>query len=46
MSATGRAEAYDRHTGRYGPELSAAFVRFVGIEPEMRCLTWAVGPAR
>jgi cyclopropane fatty-acyl-phospholipid synthase-like methyltransferase len=44
MSATGRAEAYDRHTGRYGPELSAAFVCFVGIEPEMRVLDVGCGP--
>jgi hypothetical protein len=26
-------EAYDRHTGRYGPELSTAFARFAGVEP-------------
>ncbi len=32
------AEAYDRHTGRYGPELSAAFTRFAGVEPGMRVL--------
>jgi SAM-dependent methyltransferase len=44
MTAAGRAEAYDRHTGRYGLELSAAFVRFVGIGPEMRVLDVGCGP--
>jgi SAM-dependent methyltransferase len=41
---TARAEAYDRHTGRYGSELSAAFVRFAGIEPGMRVLDVGCGP--
>lgn len=44
MSGVARAEAYDRHTGRYGAELSAAFVRFAGIEPGMRVLDVACGP--
>ena len=43
MSGVARAEAYDRHTGRYGPELSAAFVRFAGIEPGMRVLDVGCG---
>jgi SAM-dependent methyltransferase len=38
-----RVEAYDRHTGRYGRELSAAFVRFAGIEPGMRVLDVGCG---
>jgi SAM-dependent methyltransferase len=44
MSVTGRAEAYDRHTGRYGRELSAAFVRFAGVAPAMRVLDVGSGP--
>jgi SAM-dependent methyltransferase len=43
MSATTRAEAYDRHTGRYGGELSAAFVCFAGIQPGMRVLDVGCG---
>ena len=43
MSAAARAEAYDRHTGRYGRELAAAFVRFAGVEPEMRVLDVGCG---
>ncbi|HET6550379.1 MAG TPA: methyltransferase domain-containing protein [Solirubrobacter sp.] len=43
MNATARAEAYDRHTGRYGPELSAAFVRFAAVEPGMRVLDVGCG---
>jgi hypothetical protein len=34
----GRAEAYDRHTGRYWPELSEAFVSFAAVRPGMRVL--------
>jgi ubiquinone/menaquinone biosynthesis C-methylase UbiE len=41
---TGRAEAYDRHTGRYGPELSPAFVQFAGVEAGMRVLDVGCGP--
>lgn len=44
MSVAGPAEAYDRHTGRYGPELSAAFVRFAGVKPGMRVLDVGSGP--
>jgi ubiquinone/menaquinone biosynthesis C-methylase UbiE len=40
---TGRAEAYDRHTGRYGRELSAQFARFAGIEVGMRVLDVGCG---
>ena len=43
MNAVARAEAYDRHTGRYGRELSAAFVGFAGIEPGMRVLDVGCG---
>jgi SAM-dependent methyltransferase len=39
-----RAQAYDRHTGRYAPELAAAFTRFAGIAPEMRLLDVGSGP--
>lgn len=41
MSA--RAEAYDRHTGRYGPELSEAFLRFTDVEPGGRVLDVGAG---
>jgi SAM-dependent methyltransferase len=44
MSAVNRAEAYGRHTGRYAPELAAAFVRFAGVEPGMRMLDVGCGP--
>ena len=40
----GRAEAYDRHTGRYGPELSEAFVSFAAVRPGMRALDVGCGP--
>jgi SAM-dependent methyltransferase len=38
-----RAEAYDRHTGRYGRGLSAAFVPFAGVAPGMRVLDVGCG---
>jgi SAM-dependent methyltransferase len=38
------AQAYDRHTGRYGPELAPAFARFARIEPGMRVLDVGCGP--
>jgi ubiquinone/menaquinone biosynthesis C-methylase UbiE len=44
VSGAARAEAYDRHTGRYGAELAAAFVRFAGVEPGMRVLDVGCGP--
>lgn len=44
MSEVGRAQAYDRHTGRYGPALSTAFVRFAGVESGMRALDVGAGP--
>jgi ubiquinone/menaquinone biosynthesis C-methylase UbiE len=40
----GLAEAYDRHTGRYGPELSEAFVSFAAVRREMRVLDVGGGP--
>lgn len=43
MCALGQAEAYDRHTGRYAPELASAFARFAGIAPEMRALDVGCG---
>jgi SAM-dependent methyltransferase len=38
-----RAAAYDRHTGRYGPELSAAFLEFARVEPGSRVLDVGAG---
>jgi ubiquinone/menaquinone biosynthesis C-methylase UbiE len=43
MNAVARAEAYDRHTGRYGRELSAAFVGFAGIGHGMQVLDVGCG---
>jgi SAM-dependent methyltransferase len=40
---TARAEAYDRHTGRYGPELSDAFLEFARVEPGSRVLDVGAG---
>ena len=44
MPALDRAEAYDRHTGRYAAELAPAFVRFAGVVPGMRALDVGCGP--
>jgi len=44
VSALDRAQAYDRHTGRYAPGLAAAFVRFAGVAPGMRALDVGCGP--
>ena len=38
------ADAYDRHIGRYGPQLASAMVEFAGIEPGMRALDVGCGP--
>jgi ubiquinone/menaquinone biosynthesis C-methylase UbiE len=39
-----QATAYDRHVGRYGPQLAAAFCEFARIEPGMRVLDVGCGP--
>jgi SAM-dependent methyltransferase len=39
-----QAEAYERHVGRYTPQLAAAFCEFTGIEPGMRALDVGSGP--
>jgi len=44
VSALDPAQAYDRHTGRYAPELAAAFVSFAGVRPGMRALDVGCGP--
>jgi SAM-dependent methyltransferase len=38
------AAAYDRHVGRYGPQLAAALIGFAGVEPGMRALDVGCGP--
>ncbi len=38
------ADAYDRHIGRYGPQLASALLEFAGIEPGMRALDVGCGP--
>jgi SAM-dependent methyltransferase len=38
------ADAYDRHVGRYGPQLASAFIEFVGVERGMRALDVGCGP--
>jgi len=44
VRAPSRAQAYDRHTGRYGPELAAAFIGFAGIGRGVRVLDVGCGP--
>jgi SAM-dependent methyltransferase len=44
MMAPSRAEAYDRHSGRYGAELAAAFLDFAGVTTGMRTLDVGCGP--
>jgi SAM-dependent methyltransferase len=44
VSALQLAQAYDRHTGRYGAELAAAFVSFAGVRQGMRALDVGCGP--
>jgi hypothetical protein len=39
-------DAYDRHVGRYGPELAGEMVRATGVRAGHRALDWAAGPAR
>jgi SAM-dependent methyltransferase len=43
-SGLSRAEAYDRHTGRYAAELADAFVLFAGVSAGMRVLDVGCGP--
>ncbi len=38
------ADAYDRHVGRYGPQLASALIAFAGVEPPMRALDVGCGP--
>jgi SAM-dependent methyltransferase len=38
------ADAYDRHIGRYGPQLAAALIGFAHVEPGMRALDVGCGP--
>jgi ubiquinone/menaquinone biosynthesis C-methylase UbiE len=44
VSALQPAHAYDRHTGRYAPELATAFVNFAGVRQGMRALDVGCGP--
>lgn len=44
LGTVGRAQAYDRHTGRYAPQLAPAFARFAGVTPGMRVLDVGCGP--
>src|SRR5919198_4833405 len=38
------ADAYDRHVGRYGPQLSSALIGFAGVERGMCALDVGCGP--
>lgn len=38
------ADAYDRHVGRYGPQLAAALFDFAALKPGMRALDVGCGP--
>lgn len=38
------ADAYDRHIGRYGPQLASALLEFAGVEAGMRALDVGCGP--
>jgi SAM-dependent methyltransferase len=37
-------DAYDRHVGRYGPQLSAALIDFAGVREGMRAIDVGCGP--
>jgi SAM-dependent methyltransferase len=43
-SFRGSADAYDRHVGRYGPQLAAALIGFAGVRRGMRALDVGCGP--
>jgi SAM-dependent methyltransferase len=44
VSTPNPAEAYDRHSGRYGSELAAAFLDFARVTSEIRALDVGCGP--